>query len=205
MSTISPSASRAHAGRVAAAGAAMLDCPVSGSVQTLEQGQLSLMVGGERDVFERVAPILADIGPRSTYVGGNGLAVAMKIAVNVSLAVQMLAFAEGVLLAEKSGIPRETAVEVMLGSVVASPMLAYRGPFVLEQPGEAWFDANMTQKDLTLALELGREFDVPLPTTATTNELLTAARGLGLDRRDFAIVFEVLARLAGLPRPGLSG
>ncbi|HWP34217.1 MAG TPA: NAD(P)-dependent oxidoreductase [Thermodesulfobacteriota bacterium] len=197
MSTVSPAESRALAAAVAARGARMLDAPVSGSVTTLEQGKLSIMVGGEREAFERVRPLLLDIGPKVTYVGGNGLAVSMKIATNLSLAVQMLAFGEGLLLAEKSGIPRETAVEVLLNSVIASPMLLYRGPFVLRMPEEAWFDVNMMQKDLLLALELGRQLDVPLPTTAVTNEMLTAARGLGLADKDFAVVVEVLARLAG--------
>src|SRR5207244_7208951 len=140
-------------------------------------GKRSLTVGGDPETLEGVLPILRDIGPKVTHVGGNGQAVTMKIATNLSLAVQMLAFSEGVLLAEKSGIPRETAVEVLLHSVIASPMIAYRGPFVLEQPQEAWFDVDMMQKDMNLALELGRELDVPLPTTAVTNELLTAARG----------------------------
>jgi 3-hydroxyisobutyrate dehydrogenase-like beta-hydroxyacid dehydrogenase len=198
MSTVSPSASRELAERVSELGARMLDCPVSGSVITLEQGKLSLMVGGDREVFEQVEPILKAIGPKATYVGGNGLAVTMKIATNLSLAVQMLAFSEGVLLAEKSGISRETAVEVLLASVIASPMVAYRGPFVLEQPDEAWFDCNMMQKDMNLALELGRELDVPLPTTAVTNEFLTAARGMGLDEKDFAVVFDVLAAMSGV-------
>jgi 3-hydroxyisobutyrate dehydrogenase-like beta-hydroxyacid dehydrogenase len=131
-------------------------------------------------------------------VGGNGLAVSMKIATNLSLAVQMLAFSEGVLLAEKSGISRQTAVEVLLNSVIASPMVKYRGPFVLKQPEEAWFAVNMMQKDMELALELGRQLDVPLPTTATTNEFLTAARGMGLAQLDFAVLFNVLANLAGV-------
>src|SRR5574337_37447 len=198
MSTVSPSASRELAVQVAARGAQMLDSPVSGSVITLEEGKLSLMVGGDRNAFEKVKPILQNIGPKVTYVGGNGLAVSMKIATNVSLAVQMLAFSEGVLLAEKSGIRRETAVEVLLNSVIASPMVKYRGPFVLQMPEEAWFDVNMMQKDMTLALEMGRRLDVPLPTTAATNELLTAARGMGLAKQDFAVMFEVLARMAGL-------
>jgi 3-hydroxyisobutyrate dehydrogenase-like beta-hydroxyacid dehydrogenase len=198
MSTVSPTVSRMLAARVATIGACMLDAPVSGSVITLEEGRLSLMVGGDRAAYERVLPILQDIGPKVTYVGRNGLAASMKIATNLSLAVQMLAFSEGVLLAEKSGIARETAVEVLLNSVIASPMVQYRGPFVLGLPEEAWFDVNMMQKDLLLALEMGRELDVPLPTTAVTNEMLTAARGLGLADKDFAVVFEVLARLAGL-------
>jgi 3-hydroxyisobutyrate dehydrogenase-like beta-hydroxyacid dehydrogenase len=198
MSTVSPAASRTIAADVAARGAHMLDAPVSGSVSTLEEGTLSFMVGGERVAYERVLPILLDIGAKATYVGRNGLAAAMKVATNLSLAVQMLALSEGVLLAEKSGIARETAVEVLLNSVIASPMVKYRGPFVLGLPEEALFDVNMMQKDLLLALELGRELDVPLPTTAVTNEMLTAARGMGLADKDFAVVFEVLARMAGL-------
>jgi 3-hydroxyisobutyrate dehydrogenase-like beta-hydroxyacid dehydrogenase len=198
MSTVSPAASRDLASRVAAKGAHMLDAPVSGSVLTLEAGNLSIMVGGDATAFDRVKPILENIGPKVTRVGANGLAVSMKIAINLSLAVQMLAFSEGVLLAEKSGIRREIAVEVLLNSVIASPMVKYRGPFVLNMPDEAWFNVNMMQKDMNLALEMGRELDVPLPTTAITNELLTAARGMGLAEQDFAIIFEVLARMSGV-------
>jgi 3-hydroxyisobutyrate dehydrogenase len=197
MSTVAPAVSRALAERVRAAGAAMLDAPVSGSVSTLEEGKLSIMVGGEEDVLNRVRPILLDIGPKITHVGTNGQAVLMKIATNLSLPVQILSFCEGVLLAEKAGIKRETAVEVLLNSVIASPMLRYRGPFVLGMPEEAWFDVTMMQKDLLLAMEAGRDLDVPLPTTAMVNEWLTAARALGLQKQDFAILFEVLARMAG--------
>ena len=113
MSTVSPAASRALAEKVRAQGADMVDSPVSGSVITLEQGKLTMMVGGRVETFERVKPLLVDIGPKATHVGDNGLAVSMKIATNLSLAVQMLAFSEAVLLAEKSGIPRKTAVEVL--------------------------------------------------------------------------------------------
>jgi 3-hydroxyisobutyrate dehydrogenase-like beta-hydroxyacid dehydrogenase len=198
MSTVSPAAVRDLAQRVEAKGAQMLDSPVSGSVTTLEEGKLSFMVGGRRDTFETVLPILQAIGPKATYVGANGLAVSMKVATNLSLAVQMLAFSEGVLLAEKSGIARETAVEVLLSSVMASPMVKYRGPFVLKMPDEAWFDVNMMQKDLLLALEMGLRLNVPLPTTAIANQMLTAARGMGLEKQDFAVLFEVLAKLAGV-------
>jgi 3-hydroxyisobutyrate dehydrogenase-like beta-hydroxyacid dehydrogenase len=198
MSTVSPAASREIARQVEAKGAQMLDAPVSGSVITLEEGKLSIMVGGSRQTFERALPILQAIGPKVTHVGANGLAVSMKIATNLSLAVQMLAFSEGVLLAQKSGIARATAVEVLLNSVIASPMVKYRGPFVLNMPDEAWFDVDMMQKDLLLALEMGRQLDVPLPTTAITNEMLTTARGMGLAEKDFAILFEALARMAGV-------
>jgi 3-hydroxyisobutyrate dehydrogenase-like beta-hydroxyacid dehydrogenase len=167
-------------------------------VITLEQGKLSVMVGGDEDVFARALPVLQAIGPKVFHVGPNGAAVTMKIATNLSLAVQMLAFSEGVLLAEKSGIARETAVEVLLASVIASPMVTYRGPFVLEQPEEAWFNVNMMQKDMLLALDMGRKFDVPLPTVAVSNEFLTTARAMGLAEHDFFIVYKVLAKMAGL-------
>jgi 3-hydroxyisobutyrate dehydrogenase len=198
MSTVSPAASRELAARVRERGAEMLDAPVAGSVSTLEQGRLSVMVGGDAATFERVKPILLDVGPTVTRVGANGQAVLMKIAHNLSLAVQMLAFSEGVLLAEKGGIERSVAVDVLTSSAIASPMVKYRGPFVLRQPDEAWFDVNMMQKDMVFALEAGRELDVPLPTTAVANEYLTAARALGLEKQDFAAVFDVLARMAGL-------
>ena len=198
ISTVSPAYSREIAGKIREKGCDLVDAPVSGSVITLQEGKLSVMVGGRKETFEKVKPLLLDIGPKVTYVGDNGLALVMKIGTNLSLAVQMLAFCEGVLLAEKSGIKREVAVDVLTHSVIASPMVQYRGPFVLKQPEEAWFNVNMMQKDMLLALELGRQLDVPMPTTAVTNEFLTAARGMGLVEKDFAVVFDVLAQMSGV-------
>lgn len=200
MSTVSPTTSRAFAAKVREKGADMVDSPVSGSVITLQEGKLSVMVGGRRETFDRILPLLLDVGPKVSYVGDNGLALAMKIAINLSLAVQMLAFAEGVLLAEKSGISREVAVDVLTNSAIASPMVKYRGPFVLKLPEEAWFNVNMMQKDMLLAMEMGRALDVPLPTTAISNEFLTAARGMGLVEQDFAVMFDVLAHMSGVSR-----
>ncbi|HEX9069924.1 MAG TPA: NAD(P)-dependent oxidoreductase [Ktedonobacterales bacterium] len=200
MSTISPVRSRALAEQVALLGARMLDVPVSGSVITLEQGKLSLMVGGEQEAFEQVKPVLLSIGPKVTYVGGNGQAVLMKIAVNLNLQVQFSGLCEGLFLAEKGGIARETALEVLLNSVIASPSLAYRAPFILDMPEEVWFNVNMMQKDMLLALEMGRALDVPLPTVALTNEILTRARGMGLDKYDFAITYRVYEEMANLTK-----
>lgn len=158
------------------------------------------MVGGRRKTFDKVKSILEDIGPKVTYVGDNGLALVLKIATNLSLAVQMLAFSEGVLLAEKAGISREVAVDVLTHSAIASPMVQYRGPFVLQLPAEAWFDVNMMQKDMLLAMDMGRALNVPLPSTAISNEILTAARGMGLAKEDFAVMFDVLAQMSGIRR-----
>ncbi|MEL7235371.1 MAG: NAD(P)-dependent oxidoreductase [Chloroflexota bacterium] len=199
MSTMSPHYSRQLAEQAKAAGSTMLDAPVSGSIVTLEQGKLSIMVGGSPAAMEEIMPVLQAIGPTVHHVGENGMAVGMKIAVNLGLAVQYLAFSEAILLAEKSGIPRQQALEVMQASVVASPVLKYRGSFIVEHPeGKAWFDCQMMQKDMMLAMEMGRELDVPLPTTAVTNEFLTAGRAMGVGDYDYAIIFDVLAKMSGI-------
>jgi len=197
MSTVSPAASKQIAAQAAAAGAKMFDAPVSGSLITLKAGQLSFMVGGDQDALEEIKPILQDIGPTVDYVGDNGLAAMMKVAVNLNLPVQILAFSESLLLAEKMGISRELATTVLLNSVVASPALKYRFPMVLNMPEEPLFDVNMIQKDLRLALEAGGELGVPLPTTAVTDQFLNAAQGMGLADKDFVILFDILRRLAG--------
>ena len=198
MSTVSPVVTRTLGERVAEKGASLLDAPVSGSTVTIAQGQLSFIVGGDVAALERIRPYLLAIGPTITHVGALGLAVTMKIAINLSIGVQMLAFSESVLLAEKSGIPREKAVEALLKSVTASPMLKYRGPFVLDMPDEALFNVVLMQKDMRLALEQGRAVGVPLPSTGLVHEMFTAARGLGLADKDFAAVFHVLAKLSGV-------
>jgi 3-hydroxyisobutyrate dehydrogenase-like beta-hydroxyacid dehydrogenase len=208
MSTVSVATSRKVAAKIREKGADMMDSPVSGTVATLQQGKLSVMVAGRRETFDRVKPILEDLsqfpvagqGNKVTYVGENGLALVMKVATNLNLAVQMLAFSEAVLLAEKSGIARQTAVDVLTHSAIASPMVQYRGPFVVKLPEEAWFNVNMMQKDMLLALELGRQVDVPLPTTAVANEFLTAARAIGLVHEDFAVMFDALAKISGVSR-----
>lgn len=199
MSTVSPSAARTLAPEVEKRNATIIDAPVSGSQITLDAGQLAFIVGGDPAALERVRPYLLAIGPTITHVGPLGAAVTMKIAINLGLAVQMLAFSEAVLLAEKAGIDRGRAVEALLKSVIASPMVKYRGPQVLDMPKEPLFNVAMIQKDLQLALDLARSVGVPLPTTAITQEMITAARGMGLGEYDFAIVFDVLAAMSGLP------
>jgi 3-hydroxyisobutyrate dehydrogenase-like beta-hydroxyacid dehydrogenase len=201
MSTVSAAVTRELGEAVAARGAVLLDTPISGSTITVEQGAASIAVGGDRDALERVRPYLAAMGPGGiTHVGPLGLAKTMKIATNLGLAVQMLAFSEAVLLAEKAGIARETAVEALLKSVIASPMVKYRGPFVIgKMPRDAWFNVGMAQKDLQLALDAAHATGVTLPTTALVQQWLTMARGLGLAERDFGTIFDVLAGLSGLP------
>jgi 3-hydroxyisobutyrate dehydrogenase-like beta-hydroxyacid dehydrogenase len=198
VSTVSPNVSREIAERVHALGATMLDAPVSGSVPQVQAGTLTIMVGGDKQAYARVEPILRALGT-PTHIGENGQGLVLKLAINISLAVQVLAFAEGLLLAERAGIDRKLAVEVMTQSPIGSPMLKARGPLILDLPDKAWFDVRLMQKDIVLALDTGRELRVPLPSAATADELLTVARALGYERRDLAALFEVLGRLAGDP------
>jgi 3-hydroxyisobutyrate dehydrogenase-like beta-hydroxyacid dehydrogenase len=200
MSTIAPEASRAFSKLVSAAGGALLDCPVSGGVGAVATGELSLMISGDRDAVESIRPILDAMGKRVAYMGANGQALIMKIAINASLAVQMLAFSESVLLAELNGISRSDAVDAMLSGAVGSPMLRHRGPAVLPGalPDPAWFNCRMMQKDLQLALELARTSELPMPSTTLVNDWMSACRGSGEGDEDFSVVFHVLARLTRL-------
>jgi 3-hydroxyisobutyrate dehydrogenase-like beta-hydroxyacid dehydrogenase len=199
MSTISPDASRAIAAEFARKGLTMLDAPISGSPVTLAQGNASIMVGGDDAAFERVKPVLLAIGPKVTRIGASGLAVQMKIAVNLLLMVEVIAFGEAVALAEKGGVARDVAVDAILKSVAASPVLGYRGPFILEgkMPAVPLADVTLQQKDMLLALELGRKLGSPVPLAAAANEMMNACRGLGIDHRDFVTAHEVYRRLGG--------
>jgi 3-hydroxyisobutyrate dehydrogenase-like beta-hydroxyacid dehydrogenase len=198
MSTVSPRASRSVADRVRALGAVMLDAPVSGSVPQVETGTLTIMGGGDLPAYERVEPLLRELGT-PTHIGENGQGLVLKLAINISLAVQMLAFSEGVLFAERDGVDRQLAVKVMTDSPIGSPMLKARAPLVLDLPDDAWFDLGLMQKDVALALDSARQMHVPLPSAAVADELLTVGRGLGYERRDLAALFEVLDHLAGEP------
>jgi 3-hydroxyisobutyrate dehydrogenase-like beta-hydroxyacid dehydrogenase len=199
MSTIAPDASRALAAEFAKAGSIMLDAPISGSPVTVRQGNASIMVGGDEAAFTRATPVLLAIGPKVTRIGANGLACQMKIAVNLLLMVEVIAFGEAVALAEKGGVARDVAVDAVLKSVAASPVLGYRGPFILEgkMPAVPLADVTLQQKDMLLALDLGRRLGSPVPLAAAANEMMNACRGLGIDHRDFVTAHEVYRRLGG--------
>jgi 3-hydroxyisobutyrate dehydrogenase-like beta-hydroxyacid dehydrogenase len=194
MSTVSPRASRELAERVRALGAEMLDAPVSGSVPQVQAGTLTIMVGGDEAAYTRVEPILRELGS-PTHIGGNGQGLALKLAINISLAVQMLAFSEGLLLASRAGIDPALAAGVMTQSPIGSPMLKARAPLVLDLPNEAWFDVSLMQKDLRLALDAARDLHVPLPSTAVADEILSTARARGYEYRDIAVLYRVLREL----------
>ena len=199
MSTIEPDESRGVAAEFAKAGRIMLDGPLSGSPVTVIQGNASIMIGGDEAAYERVKPVLLAIGPKVTRIGGNGLACQMKIAVNLLLMVEVIAFGEAVALAEKGGVNRDVALDAMLKSVAASPVLGYRGPFILDgkMPQVPLADVTLQQKDMLLALNLGRTLGSPVPLAAAANEMMNACRGLGIDGNDFVVAHQVYRRLGG--------
>ena len=199
MSTIEPDASRAVAAEFVKAGSTMLDGPLSGSPVTVKAGQASVMVGGDESAFERARPVLLAIGPKVTRIGGNGLACQMKIAVNLLLMVEVIAFGEAVALAEKGGVARDVALDAILKSVTASPVLGYRGPFILDgkMPETPLADVTLQQKDMILALNLGRTLGSPVPLAAAANEMMNACRGLGIDGKDFVVAHRVYRLLGG--------
>ncbi|MEJ0074631.1 MAG: NAD(P)-dependent oxidoreductase [Alphaproteobacteria bacterium] len=199
MSTIAPDVSRAIAAEFAKAGRHMLDSPLSGSPVTVKAGNASVMVGGDAAAFERAKPVMLAIGPKVMHIGANGLACQMKIAVNLLLMVEVICFGEAVALAEKGGVARDVAVDAILKSVAASPVLGYRGPFILEgqMPDVPLADVTLQQKDMLLALELGRKLGSPVPLAAAANEMMNACRGLGIDHKDFVAAHEAYRRLGG--------
>jgi 3-hydroxyisobutyrate dehydrogenase len=196
MSTVSPSLTRDLAGRVAAAGAQMLDAPVSGSIPAVEAGTLVIYVGGSEDALEKARPVFEALSQKIIHVGENGQAITTKIAINLNLPTQLISLFEGLLLAERSGIPRATALDSLLNSVAASPAMKYRAPLILNMPEEVWFSAAMMQKDLRLALELGKELGVELRTVELAQEMLSKAVDLGWGDEDFAVLFRVVEYLS---------
>ena len=195
VSTVSPRVTRELAERVRTRGASMLDAPVSGSIPQVQTGTLTIMVGGDEDVYRSVEPILRHLGTPA-HVGDNGQGLALKLAINISLGVQMLAFAEGLLLAERSGVDPQRALDVMQSSPIGSPMLRARAPIVLDPPADAWFDLNFMHKDIELALDEARRLGIALPSAQCADEVLERGQALGLGGRDLVALFEVLERSA---------
>jgi 3-hydroxyisobutyrate dehydrogenase-like beta-hydroxyacid dehydrogenase len=198
MSTVSPGASAALAEQVRSTGALMLDAPVSGSVTQAESGSLAIMVGGDEDAFQRLESLLRELGQTVTHVGANGQGLVLKLAINISLAAQPLAFSEGLLLAERSGIDPRVAAQVMSESPIGSPMLRARVPLFLDPHREAWFDMQMMHKDIRLARQAAERLGLPSPSAALAGDVLERASRLGYDHRDIASFHEVLADKAAV-------
>ena len=200
MSTIEPEVSREVHTAFAHEGKTMVDAPISGSPVTIGQGKASLMIGGAPEVFPRVEKVLLDIGAKATYIGTSGMATQAKLSINALLMVEVIAFGEAVALAEKGGVDREIMVTAILNSVAASPVLAYRAPFILEgkMPAKPLADVTVQQKDMTLVLEQGRKLGMALPIASSANDMMNVCRGMGIDHKDFVVAHEAYLRMGGL-------
>ncbi len=193
MSTISPEVSRFVAQEFDKRGLQMMDAPLSGSPVTVVQGSASIMVAGNKESYEKVYDTLLAIGPKVSYIGSNGLAVQTKLSINLLLMVEVIAFGEAVAMAEKGG------VDAILNSVASSPVLSYRGPFILDgkMPEKPLADVALQQKDMTLVLEQSRLLASPAPLASAANDMMNASRGMGLGHHDFVVAHRAYKKMNG--------
>jgi len=199
MSTISPEVSRFVAREFDKKGLQMMDAPLSGSPVTVVQGSASIMVAGKKESYEQVYDTLLAIGPKVSYIGSNGLAVQTKLSINLLLMVEVIAFGEAVAMAEKGGVDRQVVVDAILNSVASSPVLSYRGPFILDgkMPEKPLADVALQQKDMTLVLEQSRLLASPAPLAAAANDMMNASRGMGLGHHDFVVAHRAYKKMNG--------
>lgn len=200
MSTIGPGRSRKVSTAFRDAGRIMLDGPLSGSPVTIVENKASMMIGGDKAAFERVKEVLSVIGPKVSYIGESGTAVTLKVAINLNLVASMVAFCEGMALAEKGGVDPEIAYDAFMKSVTASPVMGYRGLFVLDgkMPEKPLANVRLQQKDVLLALEFAREQGMPAPMISAANQMLNACHSLKIGYRDFVTVIDVYRLLCGI-------
>jgi 3-hydroxyisobutyrate dehydrogenase-like beta-hydroxyacid dehydrogenase len=197
-STISPSASRAIGEKFNAKGVHFLDAPCTGSTPGANGGTLTFMVGGERDVFERVKPFFEPMGKQFYYCGGPGLGLQAKLTQNLILANIMQAFTEGMVLSTKGGVDPNLMLEILNNSAAKSGLIAYKAPFVFKRDFGANFSTKWMHKDITLALESGGEQQVPLPLTGLTQQIFQAAISKGYGDDDFCSTIRLLEEWAGV-------
>ena len=205
MSTIGPTAVAELAAEAARRGVHLLDAPVSGSVSVAEAGQLFAMVGGDREACELVAPVLDAMTKGHMLLGPSGAGAAMKLAVNAMIAVTNESLAETLALAERFGIDRERAYDVLAGGVLASPFLLYkRGAFLHPDMEPVAFTTALMRKDVSLAQDLAVSLGVRLPAAAAASSMLEEAVRNGLADADMASVMTLLEETTGntpLPTP----
>lgn len=197
-STISPSRSRAIGAKLAAKGVHFLDAPCTGSKPGAEKGTLTFMIGGDREVFERMRPLFQPMGQQLYYCGGPGMGLQAKLTQNLILSNILQAFNEGIVLSTKGGVDPELMLEILNNSAARSGLVAAKAPSILNRNFETNFSVKWMHKDLDLILESGRELNVPLPLTALTQQVFRAALAGGYAEEDFSSVIKVLENMVGL-------
>lgn len=198
MSTISPSATRDFANRLAARGIAMLDAPVSGGSEGAKKGTLSIFVGGEAANLERARPVLAAMGTTITHVGPIGAGQAVKAVNQVILAGTYLGVAEGIVLAMKAGLDVEQVVAALSGGAAQSWVLANRSGRMLANDYPLGFKVALHRKDLGIALDLARETGTALPISALCEQIEGGLIGKGHADDDMSAVARAIREWSGL-------
>lgn len=197
-STISPDVSKEIGAAFAAKGAHFLDAPCTGSRPGAENAALTFMVGGDQSAFEKAKPHFEVMGKRLYYCGPAGNGLYAKLTQNLILANLMQAFAEGMLLSTKNGIPAEMMLDILDNSAAKSSLISFKAPYILGRNFAANFSTRWMHKDVGMALESGKSHDLPLPLTAVTEQMLRVAIAKGYGDDDFCSTFRVLEDWAGM-------
>jgi 3-hydroxyisobutyrate dehydrogenase-like beta-hydroxyacid dehydrogenase len=197
-STISPVVSRKFACHVAGKNAKMLDAPVTGSKHGAEKGELTFMIGGDREVFDQMMPVLKVLGKRHIYCGLHGSGLSAKLAQNAIQATMVEVFCEGFVLATKAGVAPETMMEIIQSSMARATLTDFKAPFIFKGDFTPYFPLKLMHKDLELAMEAAYAQNVHMPTAAAVKETYGAAKAQGKGNMDYAAVVTFLEELAGV-------
>ncbi|WP_016905318.1 NAD(P)-dependent oxidoreductase [Streptomyces xiaopingdaonensis] len=206
-STVSPAFARRTAERVRATGHRLVDACIIGNGVHARQGELRFMVGGEKQIFDEVAPILDVLGKEVRYLGGHGLGASAKVVLNLLMGVEMQMLAEAVVLAQRAGIERGAVLEMISNSGFSSPVMRYKASVMGRgEYGDPQFRLDLMHKDMRLATDEADALGVEAPLCAETRDALAAAAEAGLGDADCAAILAHAESLAGLaPLPGTAG
>jgi 3-hydroxyisobutyrate dehydrogenase/2-hydroxy-3-oxopropionate reductase len=197
-STVAPAASVRMSQALAAKGIEFLDAPCTGSKPGAENGKLTFMIGGKKEVFERVKPYFEPMGQLLYYCGGAGSGLNAKLTQNLILSNLLQAFNEGMVLATKAGIEPKLMVEILDNSAAKSGLISFKAPYVFRRDFGTNFSVKWMHKDISLMLESALEQGVPLPLTATTQQMFRMAIAQGLGEEDICSTIKVLEKMVGV-------
>jgi 3-hydroxyisobutyrate dehydrogenase/2-hydroxy-3-oxopropionate reductase len=197
-STVSPSASRDMGRRLGEQGIQFLDAPCTGSRPGAEGGTLTFMIGGERDVFERVRGYFEPMGKQLYYCGGPGMGLHAKLTQNLILSNLLQAFNEGMVLSTKAGVDPQLMLEILNNSAAKSGLISFKAPYVFDRNFTTNFSVKWMHKDIGLILQSGNELEVPLPLTAVTQQMFRAGVAKGFGDEDICATIKVLEEIAGV-------
>ena len=197
-STVAVASSQNIARKLATRGIHFLDAPCTGSKPGAEKGALTFMIGGDKEVFERVRPYFEPMGKQLYFCGGQGMGLNAKLTQNLILSNLLQAFNEGMVLSTKAGVDPELMLDILNNSAARSGLIAFKAPYVLDRNFETNFSVRWMNKDIGLALESGKQQGIPLPLTAITQQMFQAAVASGYGDEDFCSSIKVLEAWAGV-------